>query len=92
MKQCSLCHEVRLGTLNRQKNRVVPFFFMLSGMVYNMVRFDASHIYNPNESHFFRQFVTNLGASRVITICAENQDEKGVCRLVLGCVHLSGAS
>ena len=36
-------------------------------LVYNEIGFDASRIYNLDESGFFRQFITNSGAQKVIT-------------------------
>ena len=43
------------------------FFFEVVRPVYNEIGFDVSRIYNLDESEFFRQFITNSGAPKVIT-------------------------
>ena len=43
------------------------FFFEVVRPVYNEIGFDESRIYNLDESGFFRQFITNSGARKVIT-------------------------
>ena len=43
------------------------FFFEVVRLVYNEIAFDKSRIYNLDESWFFRQFITNSGARKVIT-------------------------
>ena len=43
------------------------FFFEVVRPVYNEIGFDESRIYNLDESGFFRQFITNFGARKVIT-------------------------
>ena len=48
------------------------FFFEVVRPVYNEIGFDASRIYNLDESGLFRQFITNSGARKVITKCGCN--------------------
>ena len=43
------------------------FFFEVVRPVYNEIGFNASRIYNLDESGFFHQFITNSGARKVIT-------------------------
>ena len=43
------------------------FFFEAVSPVYNEFGFDESRIYNLDESGFFRQFITDSGARKVIT-------------------------
>ena len=43
------------------------FFFEVVRPVYNEIGFDTLRIYNLDESGFFRQFITNSGARKVIT-------------------------
>ena len=53
------------GDARLTKTEWHPPFFYAVRPVYDM-GFDASGIYNRDESRFFRQLITNLGAKRVI--------------------------